>query len=75
MDLARGLPYIQEAEGISVSGCFKGIAEKLSSGCLNLTVLVIKQEELLLALPLFTVIFKRKSALLGLRLLVEAIKL
>lgn len=75
MDLARGLPYIQEAEGISVSGCFKGIAGKLSSGCLNLTVLVIKQEELLLALPLFTVIFKRKSALLGLRLLVEAIKL
>lgn len=76
MDLARSLPYIEEAESISVSGCFKGITGMVCSGCLgDLTVLVIKQEQLLLALPLFTVIFKRKSALLGLRLLVEAIKL
>lgn len=76
VDLARGPPYIQEAGSISVSGCFKGIAGSVSSGCLgDLTVLVIKQEQLLPDLPLFTVIFKRKSALLGLRLLVEAIKL
>ena len=57
---------VQEAEGILVAGCFKDIAGRLIAGCLgNLTVLIIKQEQLLLALPLCTAVFKKRSALLG----------
>lgn len=58
--------YGQEAEGISVTGCFRGAAKRMSSDCLGyLTMLVNKEEQLLPALPPFTVILKRKTALLG----------
>lgn len=46
VDLATSRCYVQAAEGVSVSGCFKGIAGAMSSGCMgDLSMLVIKQEQ------------------------------
>lgn len=47
----------------------------MSSCCLGYLTVLVNKEHLLPALPPFTVIFKRKTALLGFCLVMEAIML
>lgn len=58
-----------------VSGCFRGTAKRVSSCCLSYLTVLENEEQLLPALPPFTLIFKRRTAQSGLCLLIEAITL